>query len=355
MPETIPELFDAAVAAVPGQGVARGRRRVVHLRRGARRGSAGRRRRSASLGHRSRRPGARHHAQHARTTCSPGSPSAYAGSILVTANPRSAEAEQAGLVGQVRPRLVVTDPGLDAVMAGGARLGRRRRRRRRAPVRGGDGRRRHRPGAARRRGRAHPDVGHDRPLEARHADAPRLRDGRRGVPVVDGARPGRPADDLAAAVPHQRARVLDARLGRRAGQPRAAAGLLGEHVPRLGPPPRRDRVQRDRGDARDPDAPAGAARRRRQPAAPVLHRPGAAERAPARDRGALRPRIVCGYAMSETPYGTIWPRGTRPYGTLGSIRQHPTLGVVNEGRVMRDGRPAAARRGRASSSCATPP
>jgi len=52
-------------------------------------------------------------------------------------------------------------------------------------------------------------------------------------------------------------------------------------------------------------------------------------------------RIVCGYAMSETPYGTIWARGTRPFGTLGSIRQHPTLGVVNEGRVMHDGRPAA--------------
>ena len=52
-------------------------------------------------------------------------------------------------------------------------------------------------------------------------------------------------------------------------------------------------------------------------------------------------RIVCGYAMSETPYGTIWARGTRPYGTLGSVRQHPTLGVVNEGR--RDARrpPAA--------------
>jgi carnitine-CoA ligase len=47
-------------------------------------------------------------------------------------------------------------------------------------------------------------------------------------------------------------------------------------------------------------------------------------------------RLVCGYAMSETPYGTIWPRGTRPYGTLGTIRQHPTLGTVNEGRVMRD-------------------
>ena len=53
-------------------------------------------------------------------------------------------------------------------------------------------------------------------------------------------------------------------------------------------------------------------------------------------------RIMCGYAMSETPYGTVWARGTRPYGTLGSIRQHPTLGTVNEGRVMRDGREVAA-------------
>jgi crotonobetaine/carnitine-CoA ligase len=45
--------------------------------------------------------------------------------------------------------------------------------------------------------------------------------------------------------------------------------------------------------------------------------------------------------MSETPYGTVWARGTRPYGTLGSIRQHPTLGEVNQGRVMRDDREVA--------------
>ncbi len=52
-------------------------------------------------------------------------------------------------------------------------------------------------------------------------------------------------------------------------------------------------------------------------------------------------RIVCGYALSETPYGTIWARGTRPYGTLGSPRQHPVLGTVNEARVVADGRPVA--------------
>ncbi len=54
-------------------------------------------------------------------------------------------------------------------------------------------------------------------------------------------------------------------------------------------------------------------------------------------------RLTSGYALSETPYGTVWARGTRPYGTLGSVRQHPTLGTVNEGRVIgRDGEPVAA-------------
>lgn len=44
-------------------------------------------------------------------------------------------------------------------------------------------------------------------------------------------------------------------------------------------------------------------------------------------------RIVCGYGMSETTYGLIWPRGTRPFGTLGAPRQHPVLGTINEARV----------------------
>jgi crotonobetaine/carnitine-CoA ligase len=47
-------------------------------------------------------------------------------------------------------------------------------------------------------------------------------------------------------------------------------------------------------------------------------------------------RVVCGYAMSESPYGLIWRHGTRPYGTLGWPRQHPTLGTVNEARVVDD-------------------
>jgi crotonobetaine/carnitine-CoA ligase len=47
-------------------------------------------------------------------------------------------------------------------------------------------------------------------------------------------------------------------------------------------------------------------------------------------------RIVCGYALSESPYGLVWRHGTRPFGTLGSPRQHPTRGTVNEARVVDD-------------------
>ncbi len=45
-------------------------------------------------------------------------------------------------------------------------------------------------------------------------------------------------------------------------------------------------------------------------------------------------RIVVGYAMSESPYGLIWPPGSRPYGTLGAARQHPYLGTINEAKVV---------------------
>jgi len=51
--------------------------------------------------------------------------------------------------------------------------------------------------------------------------------------------------------------------------------------------------------------------------------------------------IVCGYALSETPYALIWKKGTRPFGTLGSPRQHPTLGEINRARVMDEGREAS--------------
>jgi crotonobetaine/carnitine-CoA ligase len=51
--------------------------------------------------------------------------------------------------------------------------------------------------------------------------------------------------------------------------------------------------------------------------------------------------IICGYALSETTYGLVWPRGTRPFGTLGAARQHPELGHVNDARVIADDGTAA--------------
>lgn len=51
--------------------------------------------------------------------------------------------------------------------------------------------------------------------------------------------------------------------------------------------------------------------------------------------------VTCGYAMSETPYGLVWAHGTRPYGALGSPRQHPDLGHVNDARLADDDHAAA--------------
>ncbi|HEY6378856.1 MAG TPA: AMP-binding protein [Candidatus Dormibacteraeota bacterium] len=53
-------------------------------------------------------------------------------------------------------------------------------------------------------------------------------------------------------------------------------------------------------------------------------------------------RIICGYALSESPYGLIWAHGSRPFGTLGTPRQHPQLGTVNHARAVdEDGRDVA--------------
>jgi crotonobetaine/carnitine-CoA ligase len=45
-------------------------------------------------------------------------------------------------------------------------------------------------------------------------------------------------------------------------------------------------------------------------------------------------KVICGYAMSESPYALIWRHGTRPFGTLGAVRQHPRLGEINAVRVV---------------------
>jgi crotonobetaine/carnitine-CoA ligase len=47
--------------------------------------------------------------------------------------------------------------------------------------------------------------------------------------------------------------------------------------------------------------------------------------------------MVVGYGMSETTFGTVWPRGLPPpFGTMGRLRQHPRLGNINRARVVRD-------------------
>ena len=119
------------------------------------------------------------------------------GAVTVPTDPGATLDELAGLVHQVVPRMIVTDAALrpqvvearrqlaievldiDALVE---RLDQRRRRRR---VPAGDGRRAGRPG------RPHPHLGHHRQVQAGHADAPRLRDGGRRLPVLDGARPPR--------------------------------------------------------------------------------------------------------------------------------------------------------------------
>ena len=69
-------------------------------------------------------------------------------------------------------------------------------------------------------------------------------------------------------------------------------------------------------------------------------------------------RIVVGYAMSESPYGLIWPHGSRPFGTLGTVRQHPGAGRDQPrpggGRRRRGGRPGRHRRAAAAQPGADP-
>jgi len=53
--------------------------------------------------------------------------------------------------------------------------------------------------------------------------------------------------------------------------------------------------------------------------------------------------MTVGYGLSETTFGTVWPRSAPPrYGTMGTLRQHPRLGAINRARVVTDdGRDAA--------------
>jgi carnitine-CoA ligase len=326
MPQTIPELFEEAVAAAPDKvWLVAGDESFTYADARARIGRAAAALRAAGL-----RPGEpvlatmRNTPDHLFTWLA----SAYAGTILVTANPRSAEAELAGLVGQVRPRLVVSDAPLPGAVAverlfeeearfdgtgpagpdDAAVL---------IPTSGTTGRSKlvtqtHRAYVMAGEGfpwwmQLGPDDRLMTSLPLFHINAPTY--SMLGS-VAAGASlallPGFSASGFLASARKHGATEFN------------AIGAMLEILMR----------QPERPD--DADTPL---RLCYTGPAPPKERHLEIER-----RFGLR--IVCGYAMSETPYGTIWPRGTRPFGTLGSIRQHPTLGVVNEGRVMRDGGPA---------------
>jgi crotonobetaine/carnitine-CoA ligase len=326
MPQTIPELFDEAVAVAPDKvWLVAGDESFTYAEARARIGRAAAALRAAGL-----EPGdlvlatMRNTPDHLFTWLA----SAYAGTVLVTANPRSAEAELTGLIGQVRPRLVIADGALEGALAV-ERLFEREAQLEGTgpagpddaavliPTSGTTGRSKlvtqtHRAYVM--AGEGFPwwmELGPDDRLMTSlplfHINAPAY--------SMLGSVAARAS--LALLPGFSASKFLDAARAHVATEFNAIGAML-EILMR----------QPERPD--DADSPL---RLCYTGPAPPKERHLEIER-----RFGLR--IVCGYAMSETPYGTIWPRGRRPFGTLGSIRQHPRLGVVNEGRVMRDGRPA---------------
>ena len=261
-----------------------------------------------------------------------------AGAVAVPVNPASAPAELAGLAGQVRPRLLVSDPTLaglveSAGIAGGAGGGRRRDRRCcTAPARPTSG------------SRPRPDdlavlmptsgtTGRSKLVMQTHRAYALAGE---GFPYWMGLGRG---DRLMTSLPLFHLNALAYSV---LGSLACGAGLV--LLPRFSASGFLDSARRH--GATEFNA-IGAMLEilMRRP-----ERPDDAETdlrlcytgpAPARDwqeaferRFGLR--VVVGYAMSESPYGLIWPHGSRPYGTLGTPRQHPTRGRINEARVVAD-------------------
>jgi carnitine-CoA ligase len=341
MTRTIPQLFDDTVAAVPRkQWLLHEDEAYTYEETRARAGRAAGALRAAGV-----RPGevvlatVRNTPDYLFTWLG----AAYAGAVLLTANPRSSEAEMAGLVRQVRPRLVVSDPGLPAVLDGGRAWG-----------------------------------------AGETVDVARLFDD--ASAELPGVGPAR-ADDAAVLIPTSgttgRSKLVT--------QTHRAYVMAGEGFPWWLELEADDRLMTSL-PLFHINAPAysmlGSVAARasfvllpRFSASTFLESArhhGATEfnaigamleilmRQPERPDDAENPlrlcyagpsppegrqlvierrfglRIVGGYALSETPYGTIWRRGTRPYGTIGSPRQHPVLGHVNDARVLRDDAPVAA-------------
>jgi carnitine-CoA ligase len=294
------------------------------------------------------------------------------GAVAVSANPRSAPAELAGLARQTRPRAVITDSGLAALIAeadiaGQAPLGvldadeltadwaGRRGQSQQSPGRRGQDQQS--PG---RRGQSQQSPG--RPAPGGPAPAPGVAPGDLAVLIPTSGTTGRsklvmqthrayalagegfpywmeltPADRMMTSLPlfHINAPAYSVM-----GSLACGAGLI--LLPRFSASTFLDSARRHGATEFNAIGAMLEILMRQEP------RPGDADTplrlcytgpAPARERQEeierrFGLRIVVGYAMSESPYGLIWPHGTRPYGTLGTLRQHPTLGVINEGRVI---------------------
>ena len=245
---------------------------------------------------------------------------AYAGAVYVAVDPRQTETELRGLVGQVEPKLVVTDAELDELFAEPGEL---------------DG-----PGP----------VVHDDPAVMIPTSGTTGRSklvmqthlayvlAGEGFPWWMGLTPVRPAHDVAPALPHQRARVLGARVGGRGA--RASCCLPGFSASTFLDTARRYGATEFNAIGamleilmRQPERPDDAD----EPLRLCYTGPSPDRERHLEIEARFGIEIICGYALSESPYGLIWRHGTRPYGTLGSIRQHPELGVINEGRVVGEG------------------
>src|SRR5215471_7812054 len=285
------------------------------------------------------------------------------GAVAVSANPRSAPAELAGLAHQTRPRAIITDSGLaglvsEADIAGEAPLGVLDADELTAGWAGRRGQGQQRAG---RRGRGQQSPGH-----SAGPDAPDLSSGVTpgdlAVLIPTSGTTGRSklvmqthrayamagegfpywmeltaADRLMTSLPlfHINAPAYSVM-----GSLACGAGLI--LLPRFSASTFLDSARRHGATEFNAIGAMLEILMRQEP------RPGDADTplrlcytgpAPARERQEEMEerfglRIVVGYAMSESPYGLIWPHGTRPYGTLGTPRQHPVLGVVNEAKVI---------------------
>jgi len=322
---TIPEFLPADGGAGPGQDVAaRLRRRPLHLCTGPRTGGEGRQLvPGGGVG-----PGdrvlvtARNTPDYLWTWLA----LMEVGAIWVAVNPAGTDDELAGLVGQVTPRLIVSDAELMAV--GRCRRGRSRPGGGERALR--DGRRRPGPAAS-----DPDDVAVMIPTSGTTGRSKLVMQTHRayvmageGFPSWNGAHPRRPAHDVVAALPHQMPRCT--RSSDR--WPRAPAWSC-------------SRASRPAGSSRRPrfDAPSStpsgpcwrcSCANRRARTTPGQSGCGSVTRdrhrpaTPYGDRGAVSSlELVCGYGLSETPYGLIWRRGSRPFGTLGSGPPASGLGM----------------------------